>query len=872
MSRLFRNFAAVVAVLLLATIVAWSLGGGTNQPETDFKANEFVERIFVKIDVGAEGDDLAEPIALHLGLGFPLWLHPVGRNAEESPPFGAVPQQAITGTEVRAGESAMFTFEVKGENGQDTYRTTPQLLANLRVSDIASVGFASAGKSNWVLAGYEIKINGKVFASGKGSESVKTAQDAARQKLAEVQPKFETARAEWVELTKLVKTKLATADDQSRLDEMGPSIAALLAQKRKLEGQLEGRYPWFEDGAFRAVGRDQVSVKSARVTVVTAPHTFADTQNYVYFQTGGRKYLLSSPDNPLTGTAGPQRFILDLQAGPLTAADLRGWALGMLGSANPYGTTPDRWHPLRLFVEIDGRVVYDSEESDLDRSSLEAIRLVPPVHKDQEGKLVTNTPLVREAFLWEAGKGLGLDQKGIVVAFPDSDKATYPLPERTDVKSNQDTKPGTGSTELFPGESKLAAGQGAVDPGGDPGSAYRDPRYEDGGTYGGGGSRYEDGGSYGSGGYRDPGYQDGGSYRDPGYADGGGYSGAASQGGGLTFNFNWWINKGVIPKPYGAPPQVQNVRLLPGKWRADHTFTVTWTVSGDERAVAHYQVSLLPIVPHAANPFAGPSIPLGTSPRGTWTVSGTLGALPAGIDVRTLFLAPVVTAIPVDPTVLTPHAPPGPARMIFPTGTSTNADFQPHLGKGPPLGAGGSRFTFLWANPPTPPHAHPLSGYEPPLATARAVWPAGAVESASGTLFEAPPGYGQHVGVRRKMGDTTKVYLYVPKTAFAGAPHNVVAQVGFAGGTGAGGFVKSRMHFQWMKADHTIAGPITYDPPLGFAARQAVGGGPMAPFNHTVNPALAPAAANYLSIRVEISGDAVDPAHPPVLLGVRLVP
>ena len=59
----------------------------------------------------------------------------------------------------------------------------------------------------------------------------------------------------------------------------------------------------------------------AQVTLITATHSDADTQNYVYLDTGGRKFLLGSPATPLTGSTGPQVFTLDLETGPLTAAE-----------------------------------------------------------------------------------------------------------------------------------------------------------------------------------------------------------------------------------------------------------------------------------------------------------------------------------------------------------------------------------------------------------------------------------------------------------------------------------------------------------------------------------------------------------------------
>src|SRR5262249_30875317 len=155
-----------------------------------------------------------------------------------------------------------------------------------------------------------------------------------------------------------------------------------------------------------------------------------------------------SPATPLTAGAGPRAFGLDLLAGPLTAADLRGWALGMLAHPNPFGRAPDRWHPQRLLVEIDGRTVYDSEENPLDRRSLEAIRLIPPAHRDQDGQLLVNTPIGRETFVWEAGKGMGLDpDQGDPLPLPDPKDAMFPQPE---VPPPVDAKPEPGEPEPKP--------------------------------------------------------------------------------------------------------------------------------------------------------------------------------------------------------------------------------------------------------------------------------------------------------------------------------------------------------------------------------------------------------------------------------------
>jgi hypothetical protein len=192
--------------LLCAAGLWWPLSPADGPKEGDFTAGEPVESIELKLDLAAEGDDLEEPVALDLGLGFPLWLHPVGRAAEEPAPFGAVAQATSAKGKVKAGDSATFSFTLKGDPGQDLFLTTPQLLAGLRVGDIARVGFASTGSSNWAIAGYDIKINGKAFASAKPGAKAKSAQEEAQKKLVELIPKYAKLEGEAAELNILVKS------------------------------------------------------------------------------------------------------------------------------------------------------------------------------------------------------------------------------------------------------------------------------------------------------------------------------------------------------------------------------------------------------------------------------------------------------------------------------------------------------------------------------------------------------------------------------------------------------------------------------------------------------------------------------------------
>src|SRR5579883_342192 len=146
MRRLLLS-SVTAALVLLSSAPADLVAKDSPALANDFKADDPVETLTVRIDVAAEGADLDEPVALALalGLGFPFWLYPVGRQAGQAPPFGAVARESSAGTVVRAGSSATFTFALKGPPVQDVFETTPQLLTGVRVADISRVGFASRG-------------------------------------------------------------------------------------------------------------------------------------------------------------------------------------------------------------------------------------------------------------------------------------------------------------------------------------------------------------------------------------------------------------------------------------------------------------------------------------------------------------------------------------------------------------------------------------------------------------------------------------------------------------------------------------------------------------------------------------------------------
>ncbi len=607
----------------LAIGVGWlagSVGGwAALSVGEDFEAGEAVESIVVKVGVGAGGGGLSERVALDLGLGFPLWLYPVGCGADEVPLFGAIPSSGAAVRAVREGESASFSFRAGDDPGTDALRSTGQLLAGVRVSDISRIGFASRGSNDWELAEYDIQINGKPFAKNAGiGARAGERQGAARARMAALDPQVAPLQAEADELAALIEIGLAADGDRQRAAEVQGRLSPLVRERESLRRQLAGGHPWFIEPGFRSPWRTGDEIRGMKVTLATAAHTGADTRNYVYFCAGGHKYLVGSPANPLEPGAGPREIAIDLLAGPLVAADLRGYALGMLGHGAPEGDAPDRWHPQRLIVEVDGRVVYDSEENDIDRMSLEAIRVIPPAHWDAAGKVVENVPGPRETHVWEAGKGMGLDLvNGGALGLPPEGEPGYPAAEGGWVGDLPFQEEGMGGGwggfdddfPPFPGEGGFGPGWG--------GGWWDDP--------GGGGWGPGWGGGFG-----------------PGWMDV-----LVGVLGGLAP-----LLPGLDPPPVGEPFQVTSVRMTPPADPSGN-FSIQWDVTGDAGSIQDFTVLILPVRPDEPNPidFAAPLAEINGVGAGTRDLGTALSHLPPAADRPYLYLIPVVIAHATDEAV-----------------------------------------------------------------------------------------------------------------------------------------------------------------------------------------------------------------------------
>jgi hypothetical protein len=798
----------------LLTFAVWAIGRPAVASERTqaLAGDEPVQHLTLTITLDPSGEDLDEPLALDLGLGFPFWLHPVGRASDQLAPFGAVPQQTTATTKIAAGESARFNFSATGDAGPDVLGTTRLLLDGVQVADISRIGLASPRTSNWTLAGYELKVNGKLLAAiDSGTRQPDASQTALIAKLALVEEKGQLLTEEYEKLQAAVQADTATPDQLSRLQEVESEGRSLLQQRDMLRGQLQvnpmsaqatreadlaelqklnrdiatlvsellpdsqspeddppkvqdqishdqrsaasaseavqsrldalrqqerlvtkrlqGQYPWFIDEQFVSPHRAETAIREAKVTLETCNHEGADTQNYVFFSTGGHKYLLNEQFTQLSAEAGPQEFEVDLLAGPLTAADLRRWAVGTLAVPIAQSATPDRWHPQRVVVEIDDSIVYDSDESSLDRQSLEAVRVIPPIQLDGEGVPVANSPSSREVYVWKAGAALGLDlANGGALPLPDMAADEYPDAEPDLVD------PADADTEL-----------GDADDSVDPGFSPDFPPFP-GETF-------------------------------PGTDWSSGNSGSSWLKGNSS---NDWLGKGTgdgmpegagqgnPPIPRGKDFQVNKVWISQG-WKLDDSFTIDWEVAGDTSEIDHFRVSMRVVRPDQSEGFFRHVV---TPTNVSVGQRSCVVQIDKSISTQEpyYYVAPCVTAVTKDLGKQNPQSDGtiGPARAVFPP--SANHSVQPVP----------RDFTYQTSgsspSSPLPIKAQPSSGGNQP-----SVWFAGDPTTPDAIqIGVAKPG--SHLAVRPQHNQAMTVRCEVP--GFSGQ-QQLVAHVGFMGATNA---------------------------------------------------------------------------------------
>lgn len=396
-------------------------------------AGEKVESISVTLMTGGEGDDLSEKVDLHLGLGFPLRLYPLGGESM-NPAFAAFPQKSSLKrgeNSIKAGESATFEFFVEGDKGQDILQTTPELLKDLTVGDLQVIGVASLGVSDWILEGYRIEVNGELFASNDSVDlQPKLLQESQRDKLAGLVPQKEVLLSEISELEAYIATGLASDADKAELAAKKGELEAGAGEVNELAGRTSGYYPWYleEDDKFSASRVAVNPVGKLGITVLAGGGEQPGTRNPLYIKAGGKKFQLTSEMDPLTNISQPQEFVIsmaDLKTSPITRADLENIGIGLIGNEEHFGQIPDRAKVQRLVISADGEQIYDSERKTEDRKALKAYWLVPPVHLDDKGQYVVNEEKSTQTHLWITG--MVVPEVSDVVVIPEP--VLVPIPD-----------------------------------------------------------------------------------------------------------------------------------------------------------------------------------------------------------------------------------------------------------------------------------------------------------------------------------------------------------------------------------------------------------------------------------------------------------
>jgi len=369
-------------------------------PRTPFEmgklpADEVVESIKITLGVGTEGAALTEPVDVHLGLGFPLRLYPLG-GVRREPSFAAFPHKSsLAGmvTEIQPGQMASFEFSAKESGaGTDALRTSQQLLSGVKCGDLQSIGFASQGRTDWVLAGYRIEVNGNLFAAN-GLVDVRAQHKLAssRESLMKMLPEYEA------------KTKSTTLTEDEKAE-----LKTEHALVRALSGRVVGAVPWHEesDEKFQTAPMPGTKVESLRVTLTGGKGPQQGTRNPVYLVAGARKFLLSSEAAPLPDASEPRLFDLaafELAMNPLTREALMAPGVGIIGSGAPTNKIPDRAQFQRVLLEADGQAVYDSDKQPDDQKTLPELWLTPAAHFNEAGDLVRAEATTSEVPVWNAG-------------------------------------------------------------------------------------------------------------------------------------------------------------------------------------------------------------------------------------------------------------------------------------------------------------------------------------------------------------------------------------------------------------------------------------------------------------------------------------
>jgi hypothetical protein len=179
-------------------------------------------------------------------------------------------------------------------------------------------GFASLGKSDWILQNYSIEINGRTVVSEKDVNL--RPQQIQRENQARLQEKaaeFEAALNEVSRLEATALTGLGTDAELEQLQARQDELNAAADDVNKLASIVNGALPWHQSGN----PPPDDAIRSIEVTLTPQDVPQSGSRNPLYLWIDGRKFALTSEADPLTGFPRPQTFGIaapDLVANPVS--------------------------------------------------------------------------------------------------------------------------------------------------------------------------------------------------------------------------------------------------------------------------------------------------------------------------------------------------------------------------------------------------------------------------------------------------------------------------------------------------------------------------------------------------------------------------
>lgn len=412
---------AVTCLLFLGLASLSGLYVSTYPQESSGPADEPVENLTIRIGLAPDSAPLDGYLAVDLGVGTPLLL--VSSTAMPGWLAASPEPNAVAGDlPLQPARDAVFEFRAPATPEPEDYGRRYVFFRNLRVSDIGRVGFLAPVSAAWTLDTVEVSANGRVLlAVSNGRINPSESRSETEAQLQSLGQDLGTREQELRDLRALQEAGLATQADLERLVQLEQELAELDAQRRWLEGVLAGRYPFYVERRFLNPLRGGFPLTQLELLLETAPAPDAGTVHSVFLKLGGHSVLLNPQGDELE-PPGSYALPVDLFSVPLVPSDLRRVELAVLARPSDPPGEVDLLRLRRVALAIDGRTFYDSDQSTIDRMSLQAVALGPPVWRQPDGSPGTWQPTTEWLPVWTAGAGQGLQ-----VALPGSSGTEGPV-------------------------------------------------------------------------------------------------------------------------------------------------------------------------------------------------------------------------------------------------------------------------------------------------------------------------------------------------------------------------------------------------------------------------------------------------------------